>query len=467
MLFNSLAYFAFVIAVFLLYWKLNNRLRLQNIFVILVSYLFYACWDWRFLLLIIASSATDFIVGQKLGIVQKPTSRKLLLVTSLVVNLGLLAFFKYFNFFVESASVFLQTIGLETSLSSLSIILPVGISFYTFQTLSYTIDVYRGKLQPTKSWIEFFAFVGFFPQLVAGPIERASNLLPQFATTRKFNAQFAITGMRLILWGLFKKMVIADRLAIIVEALYADPASCNSWMAALAGIAFAYQVYCDFSGYSDIAIGTARLMGFKLMRNFQTPFLSSSQTELWKRWHISLSTWFRDYLYIPLGGNRVSILQWSGIILFTFTVSGLWHGADFHYVIWGFACGVPLVVERVFRIKSIGIIPNFLLFSFLLIIFRSTGLTNAFIMYQRLFALDFALPLEIHPLLQSIHTLIYTSATWLLFVIAEMVMGKSDFDASLSKIPALFRWSIYYILIALIMLFGVLDNAPSFIYFQF
>ncbi len=467
MLFNSLTYFFFVAAVFVVYWRLKNKLLWQNLFVLAVSYFFYACWDWRFLILIVLSSITDFLVGKSIGNTNNATRKKAYLALSLLVNLGLLGFFKYFNFFVESAVALLHSIGLDGSESTLSIILPVGISFYTFQTLSYTIDVYRGRLEPTKNWIQFFAFVAFFPQLVAGPIERASNLLPQFAGVRTFNSQFAINGLRLILWGLFKKMVVADRLALVVDALYADPSNCNSWMALVAAIAFAFQVYCDFSGYSDIAIGTARLLGFKLMRNFKTPFLSKTQTEFWQRWHISLSTWFRDYLYIPLGGNRNSSFKWSLVVLLTFTVSGLWHGADFHYVLWGFVCAIPLVFEKVFRIKSVGALPNFLLFSIILILFRSEGVSSALTMYEQLFTAGLALPEQLPDLFDHRFDLLYTTFSVLVLVLAEAIMGKTDFDSSLSALSMFQRWFIYYALVLIIALFGIMDNAPNFIYFQF
>lgn len=467
MLFNSLSFFLFLAVVFAVYWGLRNRFSAQNLFILAVSYFFYACWDWRFLILIVASSFTDYFVGIRIHQETNSRTRKSWLLVSLVVNLGLLGFFKYFNFFIESATLILNAIGLEGSERSLSIILPVGISFYTFQTLSYTIDIYRGHIKPTRNLIQFFAFVSFFPQLVAGPIERASHLLPQFEKPRTFNHQFAVSGLRLILWGLFKKMVIADRAALIVEALYANPDECNSWMAAASGILFAFQVYCDFSGYSDIAIGSARLLGFSLMRNFVTPFLSSSMTEFWQRWHISLSTWFKDYLYIPLGGNRVSKPRWVVIILTTFTVSGLWHGADFHYVLWGFLCAIPLVFERLFKIRSIGVIPTFLLFSFLLIMFRSEGISSAITMYQNLFSLQFDAPSHLPKGLPVAYDLVYTSVFILMFSVFEFFMKKRDFDEVVGPWKRPIRWSMYYLLIAAISLFGVMDNAPQFIYFQF
>ena len=466
MLFNSLTFFGFLILTFVIFWRLNNRLRIQNLFVLGASYFFYGCWDWRFLILIVISSGVDFIIGKQLGAEERTTQRKMLLGISLFVNLGLLGFFKYFNFFIESATIALRGIGFETSHSSLSIILPVGISFYTFQTLSYTIDIYRGQLKPTDNWIEFFAFVSFFPQLVAGPIERASNLLPQFGRQRAFELDTAVKGMRLILWGLFKKMVIADRLAPIVDSIYQSPSSCDSFTALLAGALFVYQVYCDFSGYSDIAIGTARLFGFTLMRNFIPPFHSRSMTELWSRWHISLSTWFRDYVYITLGGNRTSTFRWIISVVITFTLSGLWHGADFHFIVWGFSYTLFLIPERLLGVRKIGVIPTFLLFCIPGMFFRAS-VQDVFILYQQLFSFTFNGIEAYASLLPNEFDLIYTLALFIAFVSAEGVMGKTDFDESVSKVSIVSRWAIYYVLLAAILLFGVTENAPQFIYFQF
>lgn len=467
MLFNSLSFFLFLSVVFLVYWRLNKNLRFQNLFLLAVSYFFYGCWDWRFLFLIAASSLTDFVVGLRLQKEQRNSWRKAWLALSLTANLGLLGFFKYFNFFIDSAHVALQYIGLETSFNSLSIILPVGISFYTFQTLSYTIDIYRKRIEPTKNWIGFFAFVSFFPQLVAGPIERASNLLPQFERGRQFNLNQSVKGMRLILWGLFKKMVIADRLAVLIDAIYADPSSCDTPLALLAGVLFAYQVYCDFSGYSDIAIGSARLLGFDLMRNFITPFLSRSMSEIWQRWHVSLSTWFRDYLYIPLGGNRTGLIKWMLITVITFTVSGLWHGADFHFVVWGFSYSIILIIERLLKLKHIGVLPTFLLFSLPTILFRSESMSSAIIMLEQLFSLRLLSFSDWPSEFQCLECTIYTFAFLLVLIVTEYKMGKVDFDESLSRVSGITRWIIYYALLLAIMLFGVMENAPRFIYFQF
>ena len=294
MLFNSFDFLFFLPTIFVLYWFVFKKIQNQNILLLIASYVFYGWWDWRFLILILVSTIVDYFIGLSLQKVENSKRRKHLLWISLVFNLGLLGFFKYFNFFIDNWVEAWATLGVEMHKSSLNIILPVGISFYTFQTLSYSIDVYRRKLEPTKNFIAFASFVSFFPQLVAGPIERATNLLPQFYKKRTFNYEFAVSGMKLILWGLFKKIVIADNCAIYVNEIFGTYEEQSSLTLILGAVYFAFQIYGDFSGYSDIAIGTARLFGFKLMRNFNYPYFSRDIAEFWRRWHISLSTWFRD-----------------------------------------------------------------------------------------------------------------------------------------------------------------------------
>jgi len=336
MLFNSIEFAIFLPLVFIIYWFIaNNNLRIQNFLIVIASYIFYGWWDWRFLSLIVFSSIVDFLVGNGLSKTDNHIKRKLLLLTSIVVNIGFLGFFKYFNFFAESFSNAFTLLGKPIDPVRLSIILPVGISFYTFQTLSYSIDVYKRKLEPTKNLIAFFAFVSFFPQLVAGPIERATNLLPQFYKKRFFNYNMAVDGIRQILWGLFKKMVIADNAAIFVNDIFSNYHDYSGSTLFLAAILFAFQIYGDFSGYSDIAIGTARLFGFNLMQNFAFPYFSRDIAEFWRRWHISLSSWFRDYVYIPLGGSRGSRLIVTRNIFIIFVVSGFWHGANWTFLVWG------------------------------------------------------------------------------------------------------------------------------------
>ena len=305
MLFNSIDFAIFLPIVFILYWFVTNKnLKLQNLLIVAASYLFYGWWDWRFLLLILFSTLVDYTIGRKLRIEDNQTKRKLLLWTSILVNLGFLGFFKYYNFFLDNFVTAFSFIGHPINPQGLNIILPVGISFYTFQTLSYTIDVYKRKLEPTEDFIAFSAFVSFFPQLVAGPIERATNLLPQFYKKRTFEYSKAVDGMRQILWGLFKKIVIADNCASYVNDIFSNYQDYSGNTLIIGAILFAFQIYGDFSGYSDIAIGTSRLFGFNLKQNFAFPYFSRDIAEFWRRWHISLSTWFRNYLYIPLGGSR-------------------------------------------------------------------------------------------------------------------------------------------------------------------
>lgn len=337
MLFNSLEFFIFLPIVFILYWFVTNKsLKAQNALVLLASYVFYGWWDYRFLALIILSTILDYIVGLKIYSNEDKKSKKIWLGISMVFNLGLLGFFKYYNFFIDSWVNLLATVGYTTdNIWTLKVILPVGISFYTFQTMSYSIDIYRGSLKPTKDFISFAAFVSFFPQLVAGPIERASNLLPQILKTRVFNKKEAVKGIELIVWGLFKKVVIADSLAITVNHIFENYTEMAGGSLIVGAVFFAIQIYCDFSGYSDIAIGTAKLFGFDLMTNFNFPYFSKSIGEFWRKWHISLSTWFRDYIYIPLGGSKEGKLKGVRNVFVIFLVSGFWHGANWTFVAWG------------------------------------------------------------------------------------------------------------------------------------
>ncbi|MFI1771045.1 MBOAT family O-acyltransferase [Flavobacteriaceae bacterium MEBiC06459] len=361
-----------------------------------VSYIFYGWWDWRFLMLIAFSSLVDYILGIQISKSESKRIKKYFLGLSLFVNLGILGFFKYYNFFLENFINAFHSIGIQMHASSLQVILPVGISFYTFQTLSYTIDIYRGQLKPTKNAVHFFAYVSFFPQLVAGPIERASNLLPQFSKKRHFNEKFAADGMKQILWGFFKKMVIADNCAVFVNQIFDAPQDYNSVTLIFGTVLFAFQIYGDFSGYSDIAIGVSKLFGFSLMTNFRTPYFSRDIAEFWRRWHISLSTWFRDYLYIPLGGSRGG--KWIQIrnTFIIFLVSGFWHGANWTFIVWGALHALfflPLLLTNKNRIYTNTVAQNTMLptlkelllmgitFSmtcFAWIFFRANSLTLAF-----------------------------------------------------------------------------------------
>ena len=340
MLFNSIEFALFLPVVFLLYWfvfdrfigKSKHQLTLQNAFVVLASYLFYGWWDWRFLLLIALTSFCSWGSGLFIGRAKTNKKAKAWMWANIVLNIGILAMFKYYDFFVTE---FAQLFHISTDGLLLKLILPVGISFYTFQALSYSIDVYRGKMEPTKDIVAFFAFISFFPQLVAGPIERATNLLPQFQRKREFNYDTAVDGMRQILWGLFKKIVVADNCAVYVDQVFADYSNQSGSTLLLAAIFFTFQIYGDFSGYSDIALGTAKLFGIRLMRNFNVPYFSRDIAEFWRRWHISLTTWFRDYVYIPIGGSRVSKAKVIRNTFVIFLVSGFWHGANWTFIAWG------------------------------------------------------------------------------------------------------------------------------------
>ncbi len=448
MVFNSAIFALFLPIVFVLYWFVFQRsIRLRNAFLIAASYLFYGWWDVRFLALIALSSLVDYLAGRMMS--RHP---KLALALSLLVNLGALSFFKYAGFFVTSFVDAFSSIGIDLHVGTLSIILPVGISFYTFQTLSYSIDVYRGKLQPTKDVLAFFAYVSFFPQLVAGPIERASTFLPQFFTKRDFLYDDAVNGMRQILWGLFKKMVVADGCAIVVDPIFADPGAHSGSTLIIGAMLFGIQIYGDFSGYTDIAIGVARLFGFHLMRNFANPYFAVDIRDFWQRWHISLSTWFRDYVYIPLGGNRGSATRTSLNVLIVFLLSGLWHGANWTFVIWGLYHAV-LFLPR-FRY---GTLPTFLLVSLGWIFFRSASVSDAMSFFQGMSTDLVSLPstIVIIPVVLSL---------FLMFI--EWMRRSRDHALELSDIKSRFvRWMIYLSIILAISLLA--SPAQPFIYFQF
>ncbi|MCG6535904.1 MAG: MBOAT family protein [Syntrophales bacterium LBB04] len=400
MLFNSLIFFGFITIVFLVYPRLG--LRGQNLFLLLASYIFYSYWDWRFTVLLLTSTVVDFWVGQKL---QEPGSqkrRRLLLLVSITVNLGILGFFKYFNFFIDSAASALAAIGLEPHVSVLRVILPIGISFYTFRTMTYTIDIYRSKVKPTKNFVDYALFVSFFPELLAGPIERASSLLPQISTPRQITRAKILTGLNLVLLGYFKKVAIADTLAPIVDHIFAAPAGMSSGQLWTGVYAYTFQIYGDFSGYTDIARGISRILGFETMENFSAPYLSRSITEFWRRWHISLSTWFRDYLYIPLGGNRLGRARTYANLIITMCLCGLWHGAAWTFVLWGLLHGLCLSGHRMvlgenkpdfswpqtFSGWGIAFVKMFLMFQFVAlawVLFRAPNLKTALVYLEGLF----------------------------------------------------------------------------------
>jgi len=486
MLFNSLPFAIFLPVVFLLYWSLQKApLRFQNLFIIMASYFFYGWWDWRFLSLIIVSSATDYFAGLLIRSSSTDGRRKGFLIASLVVNLGILAFFKYFDFFAMSFADLLGDLGIPSSVHTLRIVLPIGISFYTFQTMSYTIDVYRRRMEPTRDAISFFAFVSFFPQLVAGPIERAANLLPQFLKRRSFDYGLAVEGARQILWGLFKKIAVADAVASSVGYIYRNFDSMDGLSLWIGTFLFGIQIYCDFSGYSDIAIGTAKLFGFRLMRNFAMPYFSRDIPEFWSRWHISLSTWFRDYIFIPLcGGSQAkpSNQRRMAAVIATFCLSGLWHGAGWHFVLWGLLHGILYLLgsfSRSWRMRRgmpekgkvrgmLAVTGTFLLVTFAWVFFRSPDISVALTIAGRM--LD---PFTF--VLTALGHSHYHYPLGLLPLAAVVLLADRltrGFDCPLSAVtarPKVLRWLTYSLVIW--MIFYHLPppdvDPQQFIYFQF
>ena len=480
MLFNSLEFLFFIIPVFIIYWSFSKNRNWQNGFIVLVSYLFYGWWDWRFLFLIAFSSLVDYGVGLAIpNAVGK--RRKQLLWVSIGVNLGVLLFFKYFNFFVENFVVALSSFGLEIDPFMLSVILPVGISFYTFQTMSYSLDIYHNKMAPTKNAITFFAYVSFFPQLVAGPIERAINLIPQFEKKRKFNYHQATDGLRQILWGLFTKIVIADNCAPLVNDIFGreDYSTVGASTLIAGAILFAFQIYGDFSGYSNIALGLSKLLGFNLMVNFRTPYFSRDIAEFWRRWHISLSTWFRDYLYIPLGGSQKGRNQMIRNTFIIFLVSGFWHGANWTFIIWGLINALyflPMfllnrnrrnlgpIAENKFLPsfkETLGVLLTFGMTCVAWIFFRADDLGSAINYISSIFT-----GITIHMgaglwLLKSVGIVLS------LLLIMEWVNRDKDHGADIKHWPRLFRWIFYYGLITIIVFKGNYQEEIDFIYFQF
>ena len=482
MLFNSIDFAIFLPIVFILYWfATNNNLKTQNILITIASYVFYGWWDWRFLSLIIFSTLVDYSIGISLSKQEHPTKRKLLLWTSIFVNLGFLGFFKYYNFFLDNFITAFSFLGQTIQASSLNIILPVGISFYTFQTLSYSIDVYRKKLKPTKNFIAFSAFVCFFPQLVAGPIERATHLLPQFYNKRKFEYNKAIDGLRQILWGLFKKIVIADNCAQFANHIFNNSTEMNGSTLVIGALCFTFQIYGDFSGYSDIAIGTSRLFGFDLMQNFNFPYFSRDIAEFWRRWHISLSTWFRDYLYIPLGGSRGGTWMKVRNTFIIFIVSGFWHGANWTFIIWGALNAfyfLPLLLTNNNRnnINTVAqgrYLPNFKeLFSMLItfgltvfawIFFRATNLSHAISYISGIFSSTL---IKI-PDIENIGKLSIICFLTMCFLSIEWMgrLNKYAIEKLHLKFSKPLRWGFYYLLIISIVYFQ--GEEQQFIYFQF
>lgn len=482
MFFNSIDFAFFLPIVFVCYWfVVQKNLKAQNLLIIVASYFFYAYWDWRFLGLICLSTCVDYFVGRKLKTEVKETNRKFWLWISIITNIGLLGFFKYYNFFLENFTDAFSFFGHEFQAANLCIILPVGISFYTFQTLSYTIDVYNKKLEPTNNFVAFTAFVCFFPQLVAGPIERATRLLPQFSKQRVFNYTKAVDGMRQILWGLFKKVVIADNCAEFANQIFNNSSELNGSTLVLGALFFSFQIYGDFSGYSDIAIGVSRLFGFDLMKNFAFPYFSRDVAEFWRRWHISLTTWFRDYVYIPLGGSRGSKMIIIRNIIIIFVVSGFWHGANWTFIIWGLLNAlyfIPLIMMKRNRnnlniVAEVSTLPSlkefcfmvitFALITFSWIIFRANSLSHALAFISEIFSSS----LFDTPYFLGMKRGIMTIILVIIFVMIEWKGREEEF--AISKLGLTWkrskRFAMYYLILAAIFLFS--GKEQEFIYFQF
>ena len=482
MLFNSFTFALFLPTVFILYWFVFRRnLRAQNFFIVVVSYIFYGWWDWRFLLLIAFTS----FCGWGCGLLMRPTHSgvqrkrgdKFINIANIVLNLGILGVFKYYNFFVGSFVSAFASAGIHLQPHTLNIILPVGVSFYTFQALGYSIDVYKRKMEPTKDIVAFFAFVSFFPQLVAGPIERATNLLPQFYVKRVFDYEKAVDGMRQILWGLFKKIVVADNCATYVNYVFENTHEQNGVTLLFGAVFFAFQIYGDFSGYSDIAIGSARLFGFRLMRNFAYPYFSRDIAEFWRRWHISLTTWFRDYVYIPLGGSRVSKAKVIRNTFVVFLVSGFWHGANWTFVAWGAFHAMlflPLILSGKNRkytdtpaqgrilpniTEIIQIAATFALVTIGWVFFRADDISHAFGYLNRIFNTEFLGGTYDHGAFKNNSFLI----AFMLCV--EWIQRHKQHGLYLEIKSHVIKYAIYYALITIMLFYN--GKSETFIYFQF
>lgn len=485
MLFNSIPFFIFLPIVFIVYWFVVKNIRLQNVWTLLASYVFYGWWDWRFLILIVLTTFLSYLSGVLISSFRE--KGKLICGVNIVINIGILCYFKYFNFFADNLQLIFSQIGYQLDWFTIDVLLPVGISFYTFQALSYSIDVYRKDIEPTKDYIAFSTYIAFFPQLVAGPIERSTNLLPQFYRRRRFDYSNAVTGMRQILWGFFKKLVIADNCAFFANKIFENSAGASGSTMLLGGLFFTFQIYGDFSGYSDIAIGTARLFDIRLMRNFNLPYFSRNISEFWRRWHISLNKWFVDYVYIPLGGNRCGKSKMIRNMLIVFALSGLWHGADWTFVIWGLYNGVLVVGWTMlirndagqklktkhknindFKLTVSNLCKMIMTFVFVVIgwiIFRSVNLAQ---LHQIVLSIMSPTIISIPDISSLGATIVVASTVTLIcvMVIVEWLQRKRDFTFDFSdSIPRVVRWGIYAA--TCLVIICCTGQQAEFIYFQF
>ncbi len=481
MLFNSLEFLFFFPVVVSAYFIINPKFRW--VLLLLASYYFYMCWDYRYIVLILFSTTIDYLSGIVIYRSRRKIIKKTFLILSLCSNLGILFFFKYFAFFAKNINYTFEKFNIFIDMPLYNFLLPVGISFYTFQTLSYTIDIFRGKQKPEYHLGRFALFVSFFPQLVAGPIERSVNLLPQFRDSFSFDYLRIRDGLILMCWGFFKKVVIADRLAEYVNIVYNNPEFYGGLQNILATIFFSFQIYCDFSGYSDIAIGTALIMGYRLMTNFRRPYLAASIREFWQRWHISLSSWFRDYVYIPMGGNRVSKWRWQLNIFITFTISGLWHGAEWTFIIWGALHGFYLTFaiwtknwQKGFNrisglsknhslLRVLQTLVTFILVYFSWIFFRANNTADAFLFVSNIFNGEFwNVPINLFRFPIDM----YISIISIMIILAvEILDEKYGLYRRIQLLKYSFiKWSLLFLLIFTILLFGIWEEV-DFLYFQF
>ncbi len=482
MLFNSMAFAVFLPIVFILYWVLPQRFRW--ILLLAASYYFYMSWDVKYVFLILFTTVVSYLAGVFMEKADSKKKKRILLTSALAASLGVLFFFKYFNFFSTSLSDLAARVAIPLHPVTLELIVPVGISFYTFQTLGYVIDVYRGDVKPEHNFGKYATFISFFPQLVAGPIERTKNLLPQIDAKHTFDYDKACYGMRLIGWGFFKKLVIADNLAPRVDMIYGSINNYTGFPLVIAVFFFAIQIYCDFSGYSDIAIGTAKLFDIDLMTNFKSPYFSASIREFWSRWHISLSTWFKDYVYIPMGGNRVGKLRHAWNLMVTFLVSGLWHGAAWTYVAWGGVHGAAQVVETSIPGKHkknepvrhtilwwIRVILVFVFCCLAWVLFRADNMETAIYVFQNLLKGidDFNLYMQNGILQLGIEQLEGTLLTIVIVMLAifDYLSLRRDLMKSVNKLPIVARYVLYTVVLVFIIILSPLDSSKEFIYFQF
>lgn len=467
MIFNTIEFIVFLLVVFILYWRFFSKSSTkQNTLLLIAGYFFYSWWSWKFLFLFIATSLIDFYAAQKIENNQEPKKRKLFLGLSLSGNLLVLGFFKYYNFFVtEFANLF----SINPENLTLNIILPLGISFYTFQAMAYTIDVYRKTTKAETNLLTYLLYSSFFPQMLSGPIERANRLMGQFRVKREFNYAQATKGLELILFGYLKKVVLADNLAVIADKGFSMPNNYHGLDLVIAILCFTFQIYCDFSGYTDIARGVARLFGFELIKNFNNPYFAENINDFWRRRHISLSTWFRDYLYIPLGGNKKGKFRTTFNIILVFAVSGLWHGASRTFLAWGLYHGFLSAINRLLNIKiefpkPVKIVITFLIVAFGLIFFRAATMPDAYKVIGNLFS--FGGDTTILGGIEYFKLILLFSSLFLVLFLERLNEVKPDlFKNIFSK--KISKYSAYYYAVILIILLGVYDNTPNFIYFQF